>query len=58
MVAQYIVTRQILDLCEAAETKQGARVGIRWWEQMVLDMERARDMAATTTEAENYGLEE
>ena len=31
-VAQYISTRPILDLCEAAERKRGEWVGLRWWE--------------------------
>ena len=29
-VAQYIATRSFMDLCDAAERKQGERVGIRW----------------------------
>ena len=30
-VAQYIATQPILDLCEAAERKRGARFGVWWW---------------------------
>ena len=37
-VMQYIATLPILDLCKAAERKQGARLGMRWWEQAVLDL--------------------
>ena len=47
MVAQYIVTQPIMDLCEAAERKRGGRVGILWWEQAGLDLEEARETAAT-----------
>ena len=31
MVAQYIVTRPILDLCERATRRPGVRVSRRWW---------------------------
>ena len=31
MVAQYIVMKSIMELCEAAERNQGARVEMRWW---------------------------
>ena len=30
-VAQYISTQSIMELCDAGERKQGARVGMRWW---------------------------
>ena len=33
MVAQYIVTRPILDLCERSTQRVGARVSRRWWDQ-------------------------
>ena len=32
-VAQYIATQPILELCEEAERRPGARVSKRWWEQ-------------------------
>ena len=32
-VAQFIATRPILDLCEEAVRRPGARVLRRWWEQ-------------------------
>ena len=37
MVAQYIATRPLLDLCEGARQKEGARVTSRWWEQSGID---------------------
>ena len=37
-VAQYIVTRPILDLCEKANRWPGARVSRRWWEQYGIDL--------------------
>ena len=55
LVAQYIVTRTILEMCEAAERKRGARVEMRWWEQAGVDLAGAREMAA---EADEDGLEE
>ena len=33
MVAQYIVMRPILDLCERSTQKMGARVSRQWWEK-------------------------
>ena len=36
--AQYIATRSILDLCEAADKNQEVQVGVRWWEQTVIDL--------------------
>ena len=31
MVAQYIDTRSLLDLCEGLDRAPGARVGMPWW---------------------------
>ena len=36
-VAQYIATRPLLDLCEGARPREGARVTLRWWEQSGID---------------------
>ena len=33
-VAHYIATGSMLDLCEGLERETGARVGMRWWEQV------------------------
>ena len=36
-VAQYIATRPLLDLCEGARAREGARVPMRWWNQAEID---------------------
>ena len=41
-VAQYIVTRPLLDLCEGARAREGARVPMRWWNQTTIDWEAAK----------------
>ena len=45
-VAQYIATRPILDLCEQATRRPGARVSQRWWEKVRIYLEGARKQAA------------
>ena len=40
-VAQYIATRPLLDLCEGARAREGAKVPLRWWEQADIDWETA-----------------
>ena len=45
-VVQYIVTRQILDLCEETVRMPGMWVGKRWWEQEGLDLAGAMAAAA------------
>ena len=47
-VAQYIATRPILDLCEQATRRPGARVYRRWWDQAGIDLEGARKQAAVS----------
>ena len=42
MVAQYIATWPILDLCEETVLRSGAWVARRWWYQEVLDLEERR----------------
>ena len=51
-VAQYIVTRPIMELCLAGKQKTGPRVKIRWWEQEGLDFEgmRPADQEADCTD--------
>ena len=46
IVAQYIATRPILDLCEQATRRPGERESRRWWEQAGIDLEGARKQAA------------
>ena len=38
MVAQYIATHPIMDLCLAAEQNPGMFLSRRWWEQPTLDI--------------------
>ena len=45
-VTQYIPTRSLLDLCEATDRETGMRVGMRWWEQVGINLVGARDMEA------------
>ena len=54
MVAQYIATQKILDLCERATRRPGARVSRWWWEQADIDLEGAKKRAteaATVSES-------
>ena len=46
VVAQYIATRPIMDLCERSDRRPGGRVYRRWWEQAGLDLEVAKKKAA------------
>ena len=58
-VAQYIATQPILDLCEQATRRPGARVSWRWWEQTGIDLERAQKQAdVSAAEAETESEEE
>ena len=57
MVAQYIVTWSILELCEAAERKRGARVGMPWREHAGLDLGRERVTFEAAADAGKYGLD-
>ena len=49
-VAQYIAMQPLLDLCEGARQREGARVTLRWWEQSGIDWEKAK-AKETETEA-------
>ena len=42
IVAQFIVTSPIMDLCLAAAQRPGSRVSKRWWEQDGLNLEGTR----------------
>ena len=52
MVAQYIATRPILDLCERSTWRPGARVTRRWWEQAGIDLEGEKKKAAEAEESD------
>ena len=45
MVAQFIATQPILDLCKKYNRRPGARVSRRWWEQTGIDWKGARERA-------------
>ena len=47
-VAQYIATQLIMDLCERAARRPGARVSRRWWGQDRIDLEGAKKQVAET----------
>ena len=47
-VAQYIATRPLLDLCEGATQRGGARVTMRWWDQKGIYWEKAKARGAET----------
>ena len=49
-VAQYIATRPLLELCEGAKQREGARVTLSWWDQSGIDWEKAK---AKETETES-----
>ena len=51
-VAQYIVTRPILDLCERSARRPGTWVSWRWWEQDGLYLEGAKKRAAAESDKE------
>ena len=51
-VAQYIVTRPILDLCEQNTQRAGERVYRRWWEQKVIDLKTAKERATEALETD------
>ena len=48
-VAQYIATRPIMDLCERATRRPGARVSRRWWEQASIELEGTKKRATEAT---------
>ena len=58
MVAQYIATCPIMDLCLAAEQKPGMRLSMRWWENTALDILGNRAGYAAAEGGEETGAEE
>ena len=48
MVAQYIATRPLLDLCEGARQREGALVTLRWWDQLGIDWEKSKAKESDT----------
>ena len=58
MVAQYIATRPLLDLCEGAEHRGGARVTRRRWDQKQIDCETEKARGAVTDSESETDTEE
>ena len=58
-VAQYIAMRPFLDLCEGVRQREGARVTLRWWEQSVIDWEKAKakEMETEATSGSESGAD-
>ena len=52
MVAQYIATQPILDLCKRSDQRPGERVSRRWWEQDGLDLEGEKKRAEAESDGE------
>ena len=62
-VAQYIATQPLLNLCEGARAREGAKVPLRWWDQAGINWETAKakgleqdrtDGLGTDTDREEY----
>ena len=56
-VAQYIATRPLLDLCEGATQREGARVTLRWWDQTGIDWDKAKARKTETELASESGTD-
>ena len=48
--AKYIATRSLLEICEGSERSPGAQVGMRWWEQALINLAGARETETAVTE--------
>ena len=57
-VVQYIATLQLMDLCKATERKQGAQVGMQYWEQAGIDLAGYSETSATAAQADKGGMKE
>ena len=56
-VAQYIATRPLLDLCEGARAREGAKVPLRWWDQAGIDLETAKAKGVETDRTDGTGTD-
>ena len=56
-VAQYIATRPLLDLCEGARAREGAKVPLRWWDQAGIDWETAKAKGVETERTDRTGTD-
>ena len=50
-IVRYIATRPLLDLCEGARQREGARVTLRWWDQPGIDWEKSKEKETETESA-------
>ena len=56
-VAQYIAMRPLLDLCEGARAREGAKVPLRWWDQAGIDWETAKAKVVETDRTDGTGTD-
>ena len=56
-VTQYIATRPLLDLCEGARAREGARVPMMWWNQAEIDWETAKSKGVETDSTSGSGTD-
>ena len=56
-VAQYIATRPLLDLCEGARARVGAKVPLRWWDQAGIDWETAKAKGVEQDRTDGLGTD-
>ena len=56
-VAQYILTRPIMNLCERSTWRPGVRVSRRWWEQVGIDFDGAKKRAAEAATVSELDLD-
>ena len=56
-VAQYIATRTLLDLCEGARAREGAKVPLRWWDQAGIHWEMAKAKGVETDRTDGTGTD-
>ena len=55
MVAQYIDTRPLLELCEGDKQRERARVTLRWWDHSGIYWEKAKAKETETELASEPG---
>ena len=55
--AQYIATRPLLDLCEGARAREGAKVPMRWWNQADIDWETEKSKGVETDSNSGSGTD-
>ena len=56
-VAQYIARRPLLDLCEGARAREGAKVPLRWWDQAGIDWEMEKANGVETDRTDGTGTD-